>query len=93
MSLFKPILSWTTKSLLLLVTSSVLTVKDNFVSYMQLVQGEEIFQPIPERAQFKQVGVRVGVGEKGKNPFNIDLKIPIKIPRPTYLFLHLILRS
>jgi len=93
MSLFKPIRSWTTKSLLLLVTSSVLTVKDNFVSYMLLVQGEGIFQPITERAKFKQVGSRVGEGEKGKNPFNIDLKISIKIPRLTYLFFHQILRS
>ena len=48
------------------------------------MRGEEIFQPIPERAPLKQVGVVVGAGEKGKNPFNIDLKIPlIHLPFPS----------
>ena len=42
-------------------------VKDNFVR--QLVQSEEIFQNIPEWAQFSQ-----GHREKGRKPGNIELK-------------------
>ena len=44
-------------------------VKDNFVR--QLGQSEEIFQTIPERAQFSQ-------GHQ-KKPCNIDLKIFMKL--------------
>ena len=48
-------------------------VKDNFLNL--LVQGEEIFQTIPEWAWFGQGGRR-----KGKiKPCNIDPNIPIKI--------------
>ena len=54
-----PIRPWTahscpcgSTSLLLLVTASVLTVKNNFIHL--LVQGEEIFQTIPEWARFSR---------------------------------------
>ena len=54
-----PIRPWTahswscgSTSLLLLVTTSVLTVKNNFIHL--LVQGEEIFQTIPEWARFSR---------------------------------------
>ena len=58
-----------TTSFLPLVTSSALIVKDNFVHW--LVQSEEIFQTIPEGAQFSQGHQR----KKAKKLCNIDLKI------------------
>ena len=59
-------------------------VKDNFVP--QLVQSEEIFQNIPEWAQFSQ-----GHREKGRKPGNIELKNFLEnvFLMPTYLCFHL----
>ena len=50
----QPIRNHPCRSMYLVVMSTVFTVKDNFVSY--LVQEEEIFQTIPEWAQFSQEG-------------------------------------
>ena len=60
-------------SLLLLVTSSILMVKDIFVCY--LVQSEEIFQIIPEWTQLSQGQKK----KKAKKPCNIDQKNFMKI--------------
>ena len=73
-------------SLLPLVTSSVLVVKDNVACL--LGQSEEIFQIIPEWAQFSQ-----GHRRKRQKKCNIDLKISMKIWFHDYLLFHLILRS
>ena len=55
-----------------LVTPSVLTVEDNFVSLF--VQEEKILQTMPEWAQFNQVDRR-----KVQTPWNVDPKILTKI--------------
>ena len=66
-------------SLLLLVTSSVLMVKDNFVCY--LVQSEEIFQIIPEWTQLSQ-------GQKKKKAKNL-VTLTRKISRKSCFTSHL----
>ena len=68
-----------TTSFLPLVTSSALIVKDNFVHW--LVQSEEIFQTIPEGAQFSQGHQR----KKAKNYVTLNWKFPRKSCSTTHL--------
>ena len=75
-------------SLLPLVMSLVLMVKDHFVYYC--VQSEGIFQTIPEWAKFSQRHWRKRQKTKSRWPENCHENL---VPLPTYLSFRQILRS